>query len=156
MKWFQGLALLFFIICCFLVDGCKNKHKDAVEIIGEFDWEYKESTDPNEILVTVKGYSNKWGKVVVSTSSETIEYKKYSGLKHELFSGGVVIFHLLARREAEPQEYIDILLRSKDLCKIDIKNFDEGYLVEVDTEIKYQKPFIFEPGEYHLHALKNK
>lgn len=138
--------------------GCKDEVKE-IPVVAIIDWQNVENS---VYTLTIKGFvfSSHEPRVCDVGGSKIIDGKEY--WKRQIFTLNIsdepteLIYELLFFIENTINPVLDIRLNTKTKSKLQIKNFTGGTLINMQTGDIYSEPFVFEPGDYHLEAAKNR
>lgn len=67
--------------------------------------------------------------------------------------GKSLVMDIVVRRMPDLPSTIDIYLSCKVQCRLDCQNFKGGILRDLGAGEEVEGPYLFDPGQYHLHAL---
>jgi hypothetical protein len=94
---------------------------------------------------------------IMSSARETIGEKTFNGviLYPERYDGnrpprGGRTLEIFGRREVEGQGLIEVELRTKVVCEVEVQNFGGTTWVNGRSRQVDGNPLILEPGEYHV------
>ena len=127
------------------------------DLNNDFDQDFP-STSISGGLLAVSEKGRPLQPFKVDSNLREIGELQYTGL--ELYHGpaaeakdpAALVFDVYMRRFADPTSLIDIHLSSKSRCQLLFKDFEGGILREAATEKILERPYVFNPGDYHLRA----
>jgi len=151
------LSKLFIaLISCLILIGCRDEQETMVVV--SLDWD---DIKKREYRIGIGGAYTHSSNVIpyrtLCPGFREINGREYFGyIIEELNSEEKPISNIFSIDYVIIQDdciYADVLLNTKVNCQISLSNFAKGSIHDAVSKERYNRPYIFKPGEYHLEFV---